>query len=482
MSQETIQHTSAQRRWILMSMTAVLSMVMMNETTVAVALPSIARDLGMSVHRSSAVISVYILSFASFVAFGGRLGDLFGRRNFLIIGILVFFLAALACGFARSREVLLGARFIQGIGAALMVPASAAIVVNNFSLEERGRVMAIYAGIAQVFLSFAPVIGGVLTENFGWGSIFFMNLPIVIACFVAMLLGRVPNRATPGGQLDLAGALILPPSLFAFVLAIQEGSSWGWTSVRVWTFLVGGLTLFIVFYFLERRREQPLINFLLLRISAFRVDAVILFCVQFSIAAMAVYGVLYVQRVLKFSPLGSGAAQLAMAIPLLLVTQVAGRIFDRMGARRLVLSGMGLATTGCFVVAGVITLESFPAYAFGLALIGAGFGMTLTPVNADALSRIPASFRGQASGILQTMRQAGGALGIAAMTAVVALVVSATPGASGHPEMQTHAFRWAFALAGLINLLGFAAAFFLPPGRQAVEPVDLAGAMQPPLP
>ena len=464
-----------------MSMTAVLSMVMMNETTVAVALPSIARDLDMSVHRSSAVISVYILSFASFVAFGGRLGDLFGRRNFLIVGILVFFLAALVCGFARSREVLLGARLVQGIGAALMVPASAAIVVNNFSLEERGRVMAIYAGFAQVFLSFGPVIGGLLTENFGWGSIFFMNLPIVIGCFLAMLLGRVPNRSTPNGHLDFAGACLLPPSLFFFVLAIQEGSSWGWASVRVWTSLVGGIALFLIFYVLERRRRHPLINFVLLRIRAFRVDATLLFCVQFSIAAMTVYGIFYVQRVLDFSPLGSGVAQLAMAIPLLLVTQLAGRIFDRIGARRLVLWGMGLASMGCFVVAAVITLKSFPAYACGLALMGAGFGMTLTPVNTDALSRVPASFRGQASGILQTIRQAGGALGIAAMTATVALVVSATPGASGHPEMQTHAFRWAFALAGFINLLGLAAAFFLPSGRQKVEPEDLEAAMQKPV-
>ena len=464
-----------------MSMTAVLSMVMMNETTVAVALPSIARDLDMSVHRSSAVISVYILSFASFVAFGGRLGDLFGRRNFLIVGILVFFLAALVCGFARSREVLLGARLVQGIGAALMVPASAAIVVNNFSLEERGRVMAIYAGFAQVFLSFGPVIGGLLTENFGWGSIFFMNLPIVIGCFVAMFLGRVPNRSTPNGHLDLAGACLLPPSLFFFVLAIQEGSSWGWASARVWTALVGGIGLFLIFYVFERRRRHPLINFVLLKIRAFRVDAVILFCVQFSIAAMTVYGIFYVQRVLDFSPLGSGVAQLAMAIPLLLVTQLAGRIFDRIGARRLVLWGMGLASMGCFVVAAVITLKSFPAYACGLALMGAGFGMTLTPVNTDALSRVPASFRGQASGILQTIRQAGGALGIAAMTATVALVVSATPGASGHPEMQTHAFRWAFALAGFINLLGLAAAFFLPSGRQKVEPADLEAAMQKPV-
>ena len=480
MSQETIQHTPAQRRWILMSMTAVLSMVMMNETTVAVALPSIARDLDMSVHRSSAVISVYILSFASFVAFGGRLGDLFGRRNFLIVGILVFFLAALVCGLASSREVLLAARLVQGIGAALMVPASAAIVVGTFSLEERGRVMAIYAGFAQVFLSFGPVIGGFLTENFGWGSIFFMNLPIVIGCFVAMLLGRVPNRSTPDGHLDLAGACLLPPSLFFFVLAIQEGSSWGWSSMRVWMSLAGGVALFLIFYGLERGRRQPLIDFILLRIRAFRVDAVILFCVQFSIAAMAVYGVLYVQRVLGFSPLESGAAQLAMAIPLLLVTQWAGRIFDRMGARQLVLAGMGLATTGCFVVAAVITLKSFPAYACGLAFIGAGFGMTLTPVNTDALSRVPASFRGQASGILQTMRQAGGALGIAAMTATVALFVSITPGVSGHPEMQTHAFRWAFGLAGLINLLGFSAAFFLPSGRQTVEPADLEAAMQSP--
>ena len=362
-----------------------------------------------------------------------------------------------------------------------MVPASAAIVVNNFSLEERGRVMAIYAGFAQVFLSFGPVIGGLLTEHFGWGSIFFMNLPIVIGCFVAMFLGRVPNRSTPNGQLDLAGACLLPPSLFFFVLAIQEGSSWGWASARVWTSLVGGIGLFLIFYVFERGRRHPLINFVLLKIRAFRVDAVILFCVQFSIAAMTVYGIFYVQRVLDFSPLGSGVAQLAMAIPLLLVTQLAGRIFDRIGARRLVLWGMGLASMGCFVVAAVITLKSFPAYACGLALMGAGFGMTLTPVNTDALSRVPASFRGQASGILQTIRQAGGALGIAAMTATVALVVSATPGASGHPEMQTHAFRWAFALAGFINLLGLAAAFFLPSGRQKVEPADLEAAMQRPV-
>ena len=466
------------RGWILFAMTAVLSMVLMNETTVSVALPAISRQFDLGVRRASWVVNLYILTFASFVAFGGRLGDLFGRRNVLAVGTLVFAGGALACGLSSSFTELLVARGVQGVGAALMVPASAAIITNVFPMEERGRAMAIYAGLAQVFLALGPIIGGAFTQTLGWGWAFFLNLPVTGFCWVAMLVGRLPNRFAGGATLDVRGALLLPLGLGGIVLGLQEGSAWGWASAPILSCFGFGAVVLVAFVALERRITHPLLEMPLFRIPAFRIDGFILFCIQGSIAATAVFGAVYLQHVLGLDPVDAGVAMMALALPVLLATQVAGRIFDRHGARPAAIAGLLLAASGGFWLGLTLSEQSYLLYAAGLALLGSGLGLALAPINTDALSRLPTNSRGQGSGVLQTIRQTGGAFGIAAMTAIVSAVTAATGGPADAVRTEARAFAYAFAFAGALNAFAALAAWFLPRGRQMREPVDLEDAVR----
>ena len=464
------------RGWVLVGMTAVLSMVLMNETTVSVALPSITKDLGLGINGAGWVINVYILVFASLVAVGGRLGDLYGRHNVLLVGTLIFAIGAMACGFSSSAGQIFAARAVQGCGAALMVPASAAIVTSVFPMGERGRAMAIYAGLAQVFLAAGPLIGGVLVESLGWGWTFFLNLPITVFCWLAVRIGRLPSGVPAAAQLDRLGALLLPVGLFGFVFALQQGAVWGWLALPTLLAGIGGLILLAVFVQVERGREDPLVEMDLLRIRPFRLDALLLFCIQGTIAAITVYGALFLQHVLGLSPLNAGVAMLSVALPVLVATQFAGALFDRFGVRPGASIGLMLASGGGFWIALTLSELSLPLFATGLAVLGTGLGLSLAPVNTDALSRLPGVARGQGSGVLQTLRQAGGAFGVALMTSIV--TVSLSDHANASDAQQAHAFSRAFLFAALLAAFGALVAWRLPRGRQVREPTTIEEAIR----
>lgn len=408
--------------WILVTMTGALSMILIDETVVSVALPTIERDLDMSQTALQWVVNAYLLALAALVAVGGRLGEMVGQARMFKIGALVFIAASAACGLAQSDAWIIGARVIQGVGAALMIPPSGAIVINAFDVSERGRAMGIYAGISMIFLALGPLVGGLLTEGVSWRAVFWINLPVGLAMLALGHLSLRPDRPSEDARHDLRGAFTLVPGLVMVVLALMQSQQWGWGSAAVVTLLAAGLALIVGFVFVERRAAAPLIQLGLFASRNFSIDNGVLGMVQFALTGLTVFGAIYVQQLLGFSPISAGLSLLPLTIPLLLLAPQAGKLYDRIGPRPLVGAGAGLCGAGLAWSAAFLDKFSYPWLLPGYVAMGVGLALVMTPASTDAMNSAPTRFRGEASGVMQTVRQVGGTVGLAIMGTIVASV------------------------------------------------------------
>jgi EmrB/QacA subfamily drug resistance transporter len=294
------------RWWILITMTGSLSMILIDQTVVSVALPSIQRDLDASQSGLQWVVNAYLLALAALVAVGGRLGDMFGNGRMFKLGVAVFVGASAACGLAQSETWIIVARAVQAAGAALMVPATGAIVINAFAPEERGRAMGIYAGISMIFLAIGPLLGGLLTEGITWRAVFYINLPIGIAMLVLAAI-TLPRDTPTGGAIDWPGTLTLVGGLTALVLALMQSEDWGWGSPATIGLLAAAAILLPLFCFIEPRIHSRLIELRLFTSRNFTVDNIVLAAVEFSLTGLTVFGAIYVQNVLGFTRSAPGS-------------------------------------------------------------------------------------------------------------------------------------------------------------------------------
>jgi len=408
------------QKWLtLLAMTGSLSMIMIDQTVVSVALPRIQRDLDLSQSGLQWVMNAYILALAATVAAGGRLGDIMGRLKGFVGGVILFAAASAACGMAGSEAGLIAARALQGVGAAFMQPASAAIVTSTFPLRERGRAMAVYAGVAMSMMAAGPLLGGVITEYASWRWVFWINLPVAaVAVTLALLFCRAEDRSSRE-PVDFRGLILLVLSMPALIFGIQQGNEFGWTSSVTIVTILGGLALIGILVLVERRVKNPLIDFTLFSNHFFLADTLLLFFIQFGLVSQVVFLALFLQRILMFSPLNTGLALLILVVPAVGLSQVAGRIFDRVGVKPLAVTGSLFITLACISHALFLARESFAWTIPGMFLFGAGAGIVLTPANTDGLSRVPKDRRGQASGLLQTFRQLGSTLGLALIGTLV---------------------------------------------------------------
>jgi EmrB/QacA subfamily drug resistance transporter len=400
------------RWWILAAMTGTLSMMMLDSTVVRVALPSIQADLNLSQTELQWVVNAYLLALAAFVAVAGRISDMFNRVRVMIVGVAVFVFFSAMCGLAQSDAWLIGARALQGIGAALMIPPTATIVVNTFGVDERGKAMGIYAGISMIFLSLGPLIGGVFTESLDWRWVFWINLPLGLVT-IAMTLWTKPDGRVEGGQrLDWPGLITLVPGLTLLVLGFMESSNWGWGSAKTIGAIGVGTVLLVAFALIERRAASPLVELRLFGVRNFRGDTAVLFFAQFALMGLTIFGSIFTQDILGFTPIEAGLGLLPVTLP--------GRIYDRAGPRGLVTAGTLAAAIGFAVTAALLGEQDYWVLIPGYILIGAGIGLAMSPTNTDAMSAAPLKLRGQASGTIQTVRQVGGTLGIALLGTLVA--------------------------------------------------------------
>lgn len=442
--------TDGNRRWwVLGTMTGSLSMILIDQTVVGVALPTIQADLDVSQTGLQWIVNGYLLSLAVLVALGGRVGDLLGNERTFRVGALVFVLASAACGLASGEAWIIVARAVQGAGAALMIPASGAIVMNAFAPAERGRAMGIYAGVSVVFLALGPLVGGLLTETISWRAVFFVNLPLglamLAAAHVTMPRGADVPRGT--GGIDWVGVPLVVGGLGALVLGLMQSQAWGWSSAEVVGLLIAAALLLPAFVAWELRASSPLVELRLFRNANFSGDNAVLAAVEFALVGVSVFGAIWVQDVLGFGPIEAGLSLLPLTLPLLVVSPAAGRLYDRIGPRAPVAAGGVLVAAGLAWNAAVLDRLEYAWIVPGYVALGIGLGLVMTPASTDALNVAAVELRGQASGVMQTMRQVGGTIGIAVMGTIVANVstrsitdwVEADPAqrAADVPELQT---------------------------------------------
>ena len=407
--------------WTLGAVSVGLFMIMLDNTVVNVALPSMRSSLHMSLSELEWVVAGYALTFAAFMLIGGKLADFIGRRLVFMIGLAVFTGASLACGLAPNGGFLIGARIVQGLGGALMNPATLSIIAATFAPRERGRAIGIWAGVSAMALAIGPLVGGLLTEHVNWNWIFFINVPVGLIGLLAIPLFIDESRDTTADQrLDLPGLMTSALGLFSLTYAFIEANSNGWGSARIIGAFVVAAASLVAFVLLERHQRAPMLDLSLFRNRTFGgANAAMLF-VGLAMFGTFFYVSLYMQNVLKYSPVQAGASFLPMTILIILIAPRAGALTDRVGSRWLVGIGMTLLAVMLFYYTTLGANETFWALLPGLLLGGIGMGMTMTPVTAAAMSAVSVDKAGVGSAVLNSARQVGGSLGIAVMGAIVA--------------------------------------------------------------
>ncbi len=458
--------TQHPRRWlVLFAMTGSLSMIMLDVTVMGVALPSISHDLGMSATGEQWAMNAYLLAIASLVAIGGRSADSLGRVRCFVVGMTVFATASALCGAATSAGAFIAARAAQGLGAALMQPASSTIVISSFAPGERGKAMGVYVGIPMLFLTLGPVLGGLITTWWSWHWCFFLNLPVAALALTLTAVARPHEGPRQRMRISPASVILYLGGLPAFVFGLQQGVEWGWDSPAVLVPLIGGLGLVILFVTAEWKRDRPLLAVRLFEDRGFVGNACVLFCTQFALTGQVIFMSKYFQQELEFSPRDAGIGLLPLMLPTMLIVHVAGRMYDKVGARRPVMIGTLLAALGLAIEAIAAPFLQYIPVAIGMAVFGLGIGFTMSPTNTDALSRVGPERRGQASGLLGTLRQVAGSLGIAIIGAAVVLGGVA----AGH---------WTACAAFLLASIAAATLLDGRPGRRTTDATEAGEALR----
>ncbi len=423
---------------------------------VNVALPSIQRDLKVSVASLEWVVNAYFLTFAVLMLTGGKLADLLGRRFIFIVGLVVFTASSLACGFASSGQMLIAARAVQGVGAAMMNPATLSIITATFPPRQRGLAMGIWVGVSAVALALGPITGGLLAEHSHWSWIFFINVPIgVFAILAARIVIRESKDSSADQRLDLPGLVTSGGALLALTYSLIEANNKGWTSPEILSLFGVAVVGLLAFVTLEKRQRAPMLDLSLFKNRTFAGANATM-----ALVALAMFGVfffvsLFVQNILHYSPVQAGASFLPMTLCIIFFAPVAGKLSDRIGSRWLMGGGMGLVGVS-LVLFSLLTQHStfwnlFPALLVG----GAGMAMAMTPTTAAAMSSVPIDKAGVGSGVLNSMRQVGGSLGVAIMGAILGSYVSVGPLSPLFPGQFVDGFQAALHVAAGI---AFAAA------------------------
>jgi EmrB/QacA subfamily drug resistance transporter len=405
--------------WTLGAMSFALFMIMLDNTVVNVALPSIQRDLNASLSALEWTINAYTLTFAVLLVTGGRLGDIFGRRRAFMFGVVAFALSSATAGFAPNDASLVASRAVQGIGAAFMMPATLSIITNAFPPAERGRAIGTWAGVSALALALGPVVGGFLTEQVSWRAIFFLNLPVAALAVVVALAATTESRdLTVPRKIDFLGVGTLTAGLTGLVLALVEGNAWGWGSPRVIGLLLVSLIGIVGFRLVEQRVRFPMVEFAFFRSKQFLGTNGIAFVVSFAMLAMFFFMALYLQNILGYSPLEAGIRFLPSTALIIVAAPLAGRLTDRIGARLPIAVGLSLVAIALYLQSRITVDTSYSTLLPAFILMGIGIGLTMSPMSTAAMNSVDEAKAGVASGILSMSRMVGGTFGVAAVGAL----------------------------------------------------------------
>src|SRR4051794_13911449 len=442
--------------WTLAAVSFALFMIMLDNTVVNVALPSIQHDLGIGVSELEWIVTGYALSFAVLMLTGGKLADMLGRRLIFLVGLATFTFSSLLCGLAGSAELLIGARVLQGVGAAFMMPATLSIITATFPPRERGTALGIWAGVSAMALAIGPLVGGLITVHISWNWIFYINVPVGITGLVAGWVIIPESKDTSHEQrLDLPGLLSSGIALFALVYALIEANAKGWTSPLILGLFAIAAIAGTAFVLLELHQRLPMFDVTLFRNPTFAGANTVALLVSLAMFGVFFFVSLFMQNVLGYSAVKAGAAFLPMTILIILVAPLAGRVSDRLGSRWLMSAGMTLVGCSLLVYAQLQPSSSYLSLLPAMLLGGVGMAITMTPMTAAALSSVPVDKAGVGSGMLNTFRQVGGAVGIALMGAILASGSNSVLASGGtRVDAFMNGFHHALYTASLIAFAG----------------------------
>jgi EmrB/QacA subfamily drug resistance transporter len=437
--------------WTLGAVAFGLFMIMLDNTVVNVALPSIQRDLGVGLSELEWIVTGYALTFAALMLTGGKLADLLGRRLIFVAGLALFTASSFACGLAESGEVLIAARIAQGVGAALMNPATLSIIAATFPPSQRGMAIGIWAGVSALALAIGPLVGGLITQHIGWNWIFFINVPVGILGIVASFAFISESKDQSEVQrLDLPGLVTSGVGLFALTYGLIEANAHGWTSGRILGSFAVALVGLALFVLIEARGRVPMLDLALFRNPTFTGANVVVLLVALAMFGVFFFVSLYMQNILGFSAVEAGAAFLPMTVLIVLLAPIAGRMTDSIGSRWLMTAGMILVGVQLLYFSRLGVDETFWSLIPGLLVGGVGMALTMTPSAAAAVRSVPVDKSGVGSAVLNAFRQVGGAFGIALMGAIVV----AQAGSSRTPEAFVDGFSTALVVAAGVSFAG----------------------------
>lgn len=419
---------SARTKWLALALICVVQfMVILDIAIVNVALPSIQADLGISQENLQWVISAYALFFGGFLLLGGRLGDRLGRRRVFFAGILVFTLASLAAGLSWSEESLIVARAVQGFGAALLSPAALAILMAMFTEgRERNIALGVWGATGGFGAAAGVLFGGILTDLLTWEWIFFVNVPVGLAALALTPVWVQESRDLRTKTFDAPGAVLITAALVVLVLGITQANQWGWSSAKTWIAFGLSAVLHAAFLAWERGREEPLVPMSIFRVRTVLGANITGFALGVVLFSMFLLLTLYMQQVLGLSPLETGFGYLAVAGTAIIWANVAAALVNKVGGvKPIMLIGMSILTVGLVTFTQVSVDGSYWRDLLpGFLLIGLGMPFVFVPVTIAALAGVSNDQAGLASGLINTSQQIGGALGIAALSAIATSVTT----------------------------------------------------------
>jgi EmrB/QacA subfamily drug resistance transporter len=413
--------TMPRRWWGLVAVALATFMTYLDNNVTNVAIPTIQRSLHLSIAGLEWVVSSYILVFAALLLVGGKLADVYGRRRLFFVGLTIFTLASLGAGLAPSGGVLIGMRLLQGLGAALLVPTTLAIIMATFDdVRERTTAVGVWTAIGAMALAFGPLIGGYISQHVHWGWIFFINVPVGVVTFAIGLFAIGESRDTSVARhLDVPGLTASAVALFSLTYALIEGHDHGWTSgliLGAFGLAAAGIAAFLL---VEARSAHPMIPLALFRSRMFSGGTGIMMMWAFGVFGIYFFTSIYLQVVLRFSPTKAGLAFVPMALCIALFAAAGAPLGARVGVHRVVALGLVLDAVGLYLFFRLGAGATFAGLMPGFVVFGAGSGLMQVPLTNAVLEAMPPERSGIASALFNNSREIAGLLGITVIGAVL---------------------------------------------------------------
>jgi len=440
---------------VLVVLTSGFFMILLDTTIVNVAIPAMSAGLNTTLDQILWVLNAYILVYAVLLITAGRLGDLYGQRNLFAIGLFVFTVASALCGLSQNANELIAARVLQGVGGAILTPQTLSIITTLFPPERRGAAFGVWGGVAGLATIAGPTVGGAIVTYISWQWIFFVNVPIGIAALIATFAIIPDIRPGRHHGWDVMGVILATAGLFAVVFGLIEGQRYNWGEIGSYGItipevIIGGVVILAVFLVWERFQSEPLLPLSLFRDRNFAVANWVAAAISFGMLSLFLPIVIYLQSVRGFSALTAGLTFAPMSLTSMLVAPFAGRFADKVGGKYILLAGISLFTVGFGLVTFVAGPDStWINFLVPAIIAGAGMGMTFAPMTTVAMRNISPQMSGAASGILNTTRQLGAAIGSAVVGALLQNQLATTlhNQAVSHASALPAAFRDKFIAA-----------------------------------